>query len=246
MRPTGRVTMPVLAVVTAVLAVPLGATVSPGSPDAYSPLEMLRGMVGPVSVQAVPAPHAASPPQSAAPDTVLPEPQAIPELLASGQDRARALAGIGARAEELSGRRATLWIQLLAVAEKGGPEAGALAARALLHADEGEPAEGAGLIRSELDTVPEADRPALLGLAAHLLDGPDPAEAAELRTRLLDLAPDASEAPEAALRLARYLAGPGEDRERAVELLEELIVSAPNHPVAPTARHMLTEIRRSP
>ncbi len=177
-------------------------------------------------------------------DTLAPDPREIPGLLESEEGRARGLEGIRARAGELSGRRATLWIQLLAVAEKGGPEAGALAARALLHVDDDAAARGAQLIREGLEGAAAEDRPALLALAAHLLDGPDPSEAAELRARLLELAPDAPEAPEAALRLARYLAGPGNDPQRAEELLEELVVGAPNHPVAPTARQLLNEIRR--
>lgn len=179
-----------------------------------------------------------------------PAPDRIPGLLAgeagapaTEADRMAALAAIQARASALSQESATRWLQLLALVEKSGSEAGALAARAVLAAEEGEGEDGIRALETGLDEVPTDDRPALLALAAHLADPVDAARAAGFRGQLLKLDPDAAEAPEAGLRLARHLAGRGGDPDRAVEVLEALIVANPNHPVAPEARRLLQSVR---
>lgn len=172
-----------------------------------------------------------------------PPPDEIPALLENEESRAEALAGIRARAETLSGARATLWTQLLAVASRAGPEAGPLAARAVLRADAGDPAGGVELVEAGLDELDDGERVTLLALAAHLAEAESPERAARLRERLLALDPEAPEAPEATLRLARYLTGPGEEPERAVELLEDLVVRDPDHSSAPEARRLIRQIR---
>jgi len=179
-----------------------------------------------------------------------PPPESIPGLLAGDgpgspteAERAAAMAGIRARASTLSQESATRWIQLLAVVEKSEPAAGVLAARAVLRADDGDGLGGARILEDGMDGVSGEDRPSLLAMAAHLLDPDHPERAADVRRRLLELAPDAPEATEARLRLARHLAGPGQDAKRAVELLEDLIVADPGHPMAPDARRLLQSIR---
>lgn len=179
----------------------------------------------------------------------LPEPAAVPELLASADDRDRALQVIRARAVALASdpERATPWIQLLALVEGTGPEAGSLAARALLQAEGGgRPAEAASQVEGGLEEVPEEDRASLLAFAAHLMEEAEPARAAALREALLEVAPGAPEATEARFLLARHLADVEGERARALQLLEELVVGAPSHPMAPAARHLLEELRRPP
>jgi tetratricopeptide (TPR) repeat protein len=172
-----------------------------------------------------------------------PPPGEIPGLLASEEGRAAALEGIRARALALEGAEATLWVQLLAVARKTEPGSGALAARAVLRAEAGDAEAAAELLEGGLEGAPEEDRAPLLALAAHLVERDAPDRAAALRERLLESAPEASDAMEARLRLARFRAGPGGDREGAVALLEELLVTSPDHPVAPEARRLLQDIR---
>lgn len=195
------------------------------------------------------------PAHATAADTLPAEPHEIPGLLASDEGRARGIAAIHSRAAGLPSERATAWVQLLAVAEKTAPRTGALAARALLAAEEGGGARGAGLLLEALDGAGSAaapgalaeaegaDRAALLAFAAHLVEGPEPGRAFEIRHRLLEEHPDAPEAQEARFRVARYLVNRDGDRARAQALLEELIVGAPNHPLAPAARRLLQEIR---
>lgn len=179
-------------------------------------------------------------------DTLPPRPEEIPALLVSGEGRAAGLAGIEARIGALPPERATPWVQLMAVAEKSGRQAGSLAARALLRAEDDGGVRGSGLVDAELGGLPDEDRPALLAFAAHLAEGPDPRRALELRLRLLEAHPEAPEAHEARLRAARTLLARDGDRERARALLEELIVGAPNHPLAPAARRLLQELRSGP
>lgn len=170
----------------------------------------------------------------------------IPDQLRDPEHRGAALQAIRTMGEESYGEEATLWVHLLAVAEKGSGDGGALAAEVTLLAlnEGGDPA--VEHLDEGLDGIEEEDRPALLALGARILDRDDPERAAELRRQLLSLDPEAQEAHEARLRLARHIAQTTEadGRGEAVELLEELIVRAPNHPLAPEARRLLTAVRR--
>jgi hypothetical protein len=179
-----------------------------------------------------------------------PPPERIPYLLAgteghppSETDRLAALSGIQAQATARRDSEATLWLQLLAVAEKSGPAAGALAARSVLAAEEGTPEAGADLLDGGLALAEQDDLPGLLALAAHLVDGRDPGRAASYREALLETKADAPEAWEARLLLARFLAREREGTDRALELLEDLIVNRPGHPVAPEARRLFQSLR---
>jgi hypothetical protein len=77
-----------------------------------------------------------------------------------------------------------------------------------------------------------------MALAAHLADLEDAARAAEIRRLLVTAHPEAGEAPEARLRRARYLLNQDDSRAEGLALLEELIVSDPEHPMAPEARRL--------
>jgi hypothetical protein len=185
----------------------------------------------------------------ARPDSV-PSAAEVARLLASPESREEGLRAIAVRALSLPPDRATLWIQLMATAERTGPEAGALAAQAVARAEERDAPGGVDLLLGGMEReVPVEDRPALLALAGHLLEERDPARGAELRRRLVAEWPDALEAPEAQVQLARHLLkrdGASEAAE-ALELLEALLVRRPNHPLAPEARRLRQQaIQRAP
>ena len=179
-------------------------------------------------------------------DTLALELTELPSQLRDEDSRAGALEVIRSQGADGYGWMATLWVQLLAVAEKGGGEAGALAAQAVLVSLDEDPRAAVDLIEEGLEELAQEEHPALLALGARLLDPEDPTRAAELRRRLLAVDPEAPEVPESRLRLARHLfeGSEPEGREEAVELLEALIVRGPNHPLAPEARRLLSTIRR--
>ncbi len=171
----------------------------------------------------------------------IPSAEEVARLLGAQDSRDQGLQAIILRASSLPTDRATLWIQLLATAERTGVEAGGLAARAVARADERDAPGGVALLLQGLDGgLPEEDRAALLALASHLLTDPEPVRAAELRRRLIREWPDALEIPEAQVQLARHLLGQGGEaaREEAVEILEALLLRRPSHPLAPEARRL--------
>jgi hypothetical protein len=221
----------------------LGLVIAVPPAEAPEPREALR------QVQA----HGASsdsgvavPPSRSAPgDTVLIPMDELSRNLADPEGRALALERIRSRAAESNGPRATRWSQVLVMAEKGSAEAGGLAVQGVLDAEAGDPTGGARRILEGLDGVEPEDRPGLLFLASHLMEADEPEEAASLRRQLLELDPEASEAQEVRLALARHLARSREadHRDEARSLLEELVVMAPSHPLAPEARRLLSTLR---
>jgi hypothetical protein len=201
--------------------------------------------LGALTPERVPSPplEAWGPGRVLASDTV-PTLDEIRRLLGPGGDRGAGLAALGAYPLDLPPARATLWIQLLAAVERTDPGLAPLLLESVELAEAGDGLRGADRLESAVAGTGEEDRSALLWLAALISQAPDPVRSAHLRERLLAQHPDAPEAPEAAYRHARWLLGPGGDRERALALLEELVVSRPGHPVAPTARALLMEARR--
>jgi hypothetical protein len=176
-------------------------------------------------------------------DTI-PTVEEIRSLLEPEGDRAAGMAAVRARARSLPPARATLWIQLLASVERTDPALAPVLVDAVDRADRGRGAEGTDLLEGALDRAAEEDRSTLLALGAAMADGGDPERAARLRVRLLEEHPGSLEAPEAALRHARWLGESGGDREGALRLLEELIVERPNHPVTPAARALFQKWSR--
>lgn len=144
----------------------------------------------------------------------------------------------------LSPVRATSVIELLAVLESAGPRGGELAGRVAALAHRGRGAEALELLRSGLDGVALDDRPGLLALGARIAEAAGYAEdAGAFRARLVRDYPDAAEAPEAAIRLARYRAGDPEGDREAARILEELILSRPDAAVVPEARRELEKLK---
>jgi hypothetical protein len=184
-----------------------------------------------------PFPHARAAPAA---DSLIPLAEVI-RLMTGDDTRAEGIRAMTLRAEALRSEEATPWIHLLTVVRDLGIPAGALATRAVGLAEGGGTMEGAALIVNGVDReIPEADRAALLAIAAHLLDPLEPERSAQLRRRVLAEWPDSSEAPEAQLRLARHLLLRGGQAGilESVSLLEAFLLDRPDHPLAPEARRL--------
>lgn len=142
---------------------------------------------------------------------------------------------------------ATGVIQLVSLLGRLPPGADTALARASALAHRGRGGEAAAGLAGSAEVAPEQHRPALLAEAARMADGAGDADAAaELRRRLLAEHPDALEAQDAALALARREAAAPEGREEAVRLLEDLVARWPGAAVAPAARRELERLRRAP
>ncbi|MGD8319644.1 MAG: hypothetical protein PVJ02_04305 [Gemmatimonadota bacterium] len=140
---------------------------------------------------------------------------------------------------------ATEVIQLVGLLGRLSHGAGAVLARAEVLGHEGRGEAAADTLVAALDDLPGAEQPAVLAEAARLASrGGAGSRAADLRTRLLETYPDAPEAAEAALALARYRARTPEGRDEAIRLLEELVLDRPDAAVAPDARRELERLRR--
>ncbi len=172
-------------------------------------------------------------------------PAEVVALLVAESTREEGRRELARLSASLPSDRATLWIRLLATGEQvPGATLGALAPVVLAtHQGEHEAAlDGvtqvmAGFETDETEGVP----PPVLALAAEIADRLDPATGAALRERILAHAPEGMEAGEAALRLARYLLEATESAPRGLRILEDLIVAAPDHPIAPEARRLRQE-----
>ncbi|MDT8341640.1 MAG: tetratricopeptide repeat protein, partial [Longimicrobiales bacterium] len=138
---------------------------------------------------------------------------------------------------------ATEVLSLLAALRTAGPRATVLLARAAALGHQGAPGSGVDLLVGSLAELPDEDRAPVMARAGALAEsaGLD-ARAEELLEALLQGYPDAVEAPEAALQLARLHLRRG-DTGPAREVLEALILRYPASPVVPAARRELSRVR---
>jgi hypothetical protein len=124
------------------------------------------------------------------------------------------------------------------------PEGAETLASAGVAAHRGRPAEAATALTDLAGTLEPSQRAAVLAQAARFAaDGDEARVAAEIRRRIVDEHPDAPEAGEAALALARFHARTPTGVGEAIRLLEELIVRRPNAAVVPDARRELEKLR---
>lgn len=138
---------------------------------------------------------------------------------------------------------ATGIIQFVSLLRRLSPPSGALLAAAATQAHRGDGPGAAATIQNGLDALAEEERAAVLAEGARLADAAGaPREGAGLRRILLEAFPDAPEAGEAALDLARWDVALG-DTAGAVARLEELIARRPNAAVVPAARRVLERIQ---
>lgn len=124
-------------------------------------------------------------------------------------------------------------------------EAGAkVLAEAGVAAHRGRATEAANLLSEAASALEAEERASVLGQAARIAsDGDEPALAADIRRRIVEEHPDAPEAAEASLALARYHALTAGGVDEAIRLLEELITRRPNAAVVPDARLELQKLR---
>lgn len=141
--------------------------------------------------------------------------------------------------------QATELLQLVSLLDVLSGDGGRLAAAATIMGQEGDPSGGAALIVQGLEDLPSGDRPALLAMAARMLEARgDRPGAAGLRERLVSQHPEAPEMGEAVLSLARWRASTPDGVPAAILLLEEFIVDRPSSPSVPEARRELTRLQR--
>jgi tetratricopeptide (TPR) repeat protein len=141
---------------------------------------------------------------------------------------------------------ATEVIQFVALLGRLSPEGGAILARAAAIAHQGRGGEAADSVVTALAGLPPEEHPPLLAEAARLADQAGATEkGASLRVVLLRDYPDSREWAEASLTLARFHAAEPEGREKALRLLEDLVVRSPNAAVVPDARRELERLRRA-
>lgn len=165
-------------------------------------------------------------------------------LLAAGD----VLAGRAALLEAVPGMvpaRATETIQLASLLGRLSESGARVVARAAVQAHRGSARQAALTLEDAVPALPPADRPVVLAGAARLAAGAAAdADAARIQEALIEGYPDAAEAEEAALALARWHARIPEGIATAIRLLEDLIVRASSSAVAPDARRELERLRR--
>jgi len=147
-------------------------------------------------------------------------------------------------ADGLLPTRATEAIQLASLLGRVSERSRAAVAAAALGAHRGADRPAALELERAADSLPPADRPALLAQAARLAEsGGAPDDAARIRAALVAEFPDAVESAEAALLLARWHAIRPAGVPTAVRLLEELILRSPASAVIPDARRELQRLK---
>jgi len=139
---------------------------------------------------------------------------------------------------------ATQVIQFVSLLQRLSPSGAALLAEAGVLAHHGAGLQASQAVAEGLTDLPEEERASLLAEAGRMADrGGAEREAAELRRRLLAEYPQAPEAGEASLALARHIAEAPGGVEEAIELLETLIADRPNGAVVPDARRELERLK---
>lgn len=140
---------------------------------------------------------------------------------------------------------ATEVIQLVALLDRVGAEAGRALAESGARARHGDLAEARRVVEEAAESAPERDRAALLFQAGRLAvaDG-DSAAARAHYARIEGAHFDSPEAPEAMLRHARLLAADPARFDEARSLLERLILERPGAAVVPDARFTLQSLGR--
>ena len=144
----------------------------------------------------------------------------------------------------LSPSRGAAELQVASLLGRMSPVGQQAVARAAVDAHKGRGRDAALALEQAAADLPEPDRPLALAEAARLAaDVGADEEAARMRTALLAGYPDALDAPEAALALARWHARSQRGLATAIQLLENLILNSPDSAVAPDARRELQRLR---
>ena len=165
-------------------------------------------------------------------------------LFLSGGDVERARAALIDAVDGLSPARATGAIQIASLLGRLSPGGATVVAQAAAEGHWGQGRQAALTLEQRVPELPPGDRPMALAAAARLALGDDGAEdAARMHTALLLGYPEAAEAAEAALALARWHARTRAGVGAAIQLLEELILKDPVSVIAPEARRELQRLK---
>ena len=165
-------------------------------------------------------------------------------LLLEGGAFPEGIASLQASLPELEPTDATEMLELTLALSELTPPGGRLVAEVAIAKHRGHPERGVLAVQERIDAIPAPDRPPILALGARAADQAGLGDiAATFRRRIVAEHEEAREFPEAALRLARAVAGEPGGRAEAVRILEALIVSRPDSPVVPGARRELRRIQ---
>lgn len=139
---------------------------------------------------------------------------------------------------------ATPVIQLMGLLGRLGDRGRELVRETAVLSHRGHGAEAVRRIRDGVPDIPEEEQATVLAQGARVADAAAlREEAAGLREELLETFPDAPEAGEATLALARYRAETDDGVAEAVRLLEALILRRPEAPLVPDARRELEKLK---
>ena len=203
---------------------------------ASRPVSRVLLLVVLATASAAEAQDVARPNTSRAPEPTVPELASWAEEGEPGLTQARE--EILRRIASLPAAEATIWLQLLTVLQDAEGPLAATAILAVGRGEEGDGVAGAEMLLAQLGGSRSSHRPQLLALAAQLAEAQDRGLASDIRGRLIEEDPDAPEAAEARLLRAEWLLAEGDRPADALQLLEELIVGSPQHPLAPEARRL--------
>lgn len=139
---------------------------------------------------------------------------------------------------------ATAVIQFASLLGRLSSAAASVLADAGVKAHRGQYLEAALGLSDSVAGLDLEEAPPVLAEAARIaVEGEERELAADLRSRLIQEYPNASETAEAALALARYRAQRPQGVEEAIRLLEELITKRPNAAIVPDARIELQRLQ---
>jgi tetratricopeptide (TPR) repeat protein len=165
-------------------------------------------------------------------------------LFLSSGDVALARAALIAAVDGLSPARATDAIQLASLLGRLSAAGTTVVAQAAVEGHRGRGRQAALALEKRVPELPATDRPIALAEAARLaVGGGGTEDAARMHTVLVQSYPDAAEAAEAALALARWHARTRSGMGTAVQLLEGLILKDPGSSIAPEARRELQRLK---
>lgn len=165
-------------------------------------------------------------------------------LFLSNGDVALARAALIEAVDGLSPARATDAIQLASLLGRLSAAGTNVVAQAAVEGHRGRGRQAALALEKRVPELPATDRPIALAEAARLaVGGGGTEDAARMHTVLVQSYPDAAEAAEAALALARWHARTRAGVGTAVQLLEGLILKDPGSSIAPEARRELQRLK---
>lgn len=133
------------------------------------------------------------------------------------------------------------WVESISLTEGEDQQS---VAQAIVRAQRGDPSGASELLTERVATRTDEPAGVLLALAVRMSTAAGDVDSANaLRERLVDDFEGHSVTPEVLLELAEYRLEQGVELEATATAVEELIVDQPTHPLVPTARRLLAQLR---